>query len=65
MATICPKCNSKNIKRVARRMKTKYGRVTRKLRCENCGHAWAEESHRTSRRVRSNSPIEVSILSRL
>jgi len=46
MAIVCPKCNSKNIKQVARRMKTKYGRVKRRFRCENCGYAWTEERGR-------------------
>jgi len=45
MAIVCPKCNSTNVKQVARRMKTKYGRVTRKFRCEKCGYAWADERH--------------------
>jgi len=43
MAIICPKCNSKNVKQVARRMKTKYGRVRRRFLCGSCGYAWSEE----------------------
>jgi len=39
----CPKCNSKNVKQVARRMKTKYGRVKRRFLCGSCGYAWSEE----------------------
>jgi len=46
MAMLCPKCKSKNVKQVARRMETKGGRVRRRFRCENCGYTWAEKDNR-------------------
>lgn len=48
MHIICPRCRSMNVKQVARRMKTKYGRVNRRFWRQNCGYVWGEE-RRTKR----------------